>query len=420
MYQKTTLDNGLRIITKTMPHIHSACIAFFVGTGSRYESEKESGVSHFIEHMCFKGTMRRKTAREISAAIEGIGGMLNGGTDRELTVYWCKVPHAHLSTATDVLADMLLHSMFDPREIERERQVIIEEVNMGIDSPSQQVGMLIDKLIWPNQAMGRDVAGTKETVAALSGQTMLAYLARQYSPKNSVVSVAGNVSHEEVVSELDQVLGDWTSGSPQPCPPADNRQDTPRINIEARDTEQVHLCLAVRGLPTEHPHRFTLDLLNTILGEGMSSRLFTEIREKRGLAYTIHSYAEHFSDSGSIIIYAGMDPRHIDTAVTAILQEMRHLKEKVPGPELAQAKEFVKGRLLLRMEDNRSVSSWAGGQELLLGHIRTVDEVTSIINAISAEDLQEVAQELFLTDKLSLSTVGPISDEDKLLKLLEL
>ena len=231
---------------------------------------------------------------------------------------------------------------------------------------------------------------------------------------------AGTQARRSAIYLLDQVLGDWTSGSPQLCPPADNKQDTPRINIEARDTEQVHLCLAVRGLPSEHPHRFTLDLLNTILGEGMSSRLFTEIREKRGLAYTIHSYAEHFSDSGSIIIYAGMDPRHIDTAVTAILQEMRQLKEKVPGPELAQAKESVKGRLLLRMEDNRSVSSWAGGQELLLGHIRTVDEVTSIINAISAEDLQEVAQELFLTDKLSLSTVGPISDEDKLLKLLEL
>jgi predicted Zn-dependent peptidase len=280
--------------------------------------------------------------------------------------------------------------------------------------------MLIDTLLWPNQPLGWDVAGSKETVTALSRQAMLDYLAHQYSPKNSVVSVAGNVRHEEVVDGLDQVLGNWADGSPQAYSPADNRQDAPRIHIETRDTEQANLCLAVRGLPNEHPHRFTLDLLNAILGEGMSSRLFTEIREKRGLAYTIHSYTEHLLDSGSVVIYAGVDPGHLNIAVTAILQEMCRLKEEIPSSELTRAKEFVKGRLMLRMEDSRSVSGWAGGQELLLGYIRTVEEVASVIDAISAKDLQEVARETFLTSKLSLSAVGPISNEDELLKLLEL
>ncbi|GAI05750.1 unnamed protein product, partial [marine sediment metagenome] len=275
-------------------------ICIFIGVGSRYETEPQAGISHFIEHLCFKGTLKRTTAREISEAIEGVGGILNGGTDKELTLYWCKVAQHHFHLALDVLADMLLHSKFDPADIERERQVIIEEINMGKDSPSQLVNMLIDELLWPEHPLGRDIAGSKESVAAITRDMMLDYLAHQYLPSNTVVGIAGALQHQEMVTAVGQALGDWTDQQPRPGYSEYKEQKFPRMHIEKKDTEQAHLCLALTGLPLLHPKRFTLDLLNVILGEGMSSRLFTEIRDRLGLAYSIHSYVEHFLDTGSV------------------------------------------------------------------------------------------------------------------------
>jgi len=392
----------------------------FIGAGSRYERAEEVGSSHFIEHLCFKGTERRATSKEISEAIEGVGGMLNGGTDKELTVYWCKVARPHFLLALDLMVDMLRNSRFDAQDMERERQIIIEELNMSMDSPPQRVNILIDEVIWPNQPLGRDVAGSKETVAALSREVLLEYLSRQYVPNNTVVSVAGDIGDEEVLASLSSVFGDWTTGTPQPPFPAEESQDEPRLHIEHRDTEQAHLCLSLRGLSTFHPDRFNLDLLNVILGEGMSSRLFLEIRERRGLAYDIHSYVDHFLDSGAVTIYAGVDPKRIDATTGAILEELRRLKDGVPALELTKAKELAKGRLLLRMEDTRNVAGWMGGQELLTGRILTVDEVVSIIDAITPEDLERVARDLFITEKLNLAIVGPIAGGDRLGSLLQL
>ncbi|TET38217.1 MAG: insulinase family protein [Dehalococcoidia bacterium] len=420
MYQKSVLENGLRIITSSMPYTYSVCIMIFIGAGSRYERAEEVGSSHFIEHLCFKGTERRATSKEISEAIEGVGGMLNGGTDKELTVYWCKVARPHFLLALDLMVDMLRNSRFDAQDMEKERQIIIEELNMSMDSPPQRVNILIDEVIWPNQPLGRDVAGSKETVAALRREMLLEYLSRQYVPNNTVVSVAGDIGHEEVKASLSSVFGDWTTGTPQPLFPAEESQDEPRLHIEHRNTEQAHLCLSLRGLSTFHPDRFNLDLLNVILGEGMSSRLFLEIRERRGLAYDIHSYVDHFLDSGAVTIYAGVDPKRIDATIEAILEELRRLKDGVPALELAKAKELAKGRLLLRMEDTRNVAGWMGGQELLTGRILTVDEVVSIIDAITAEDLERVARVLFITEKLNLAIVGPIAGGDRLGSLLQL
>ena len=420
MYQKSVLENGLRIITSSMPYTYSVCIMIFIGAGSRYEGAEEVGSSHFIEHLCFKGTERRATSKEISEAIEGVGGMLNGGTDKELTVYWCKVARPHFLLALDLMVDMLRNSKFDAQDMERERQIIIEELNMSMDSPPQRVNILIDEVIWPNQPLGRDVAGSKETVAALSREMLLEYLSRQYVPNNTVVSVAGDIGDEEVLASLSSVFGDWTTGTPQPPFPAEESQDEPRLHIEHRDTEQAHLCLSLRGLSTFHPDRFNLDLLNVILGEGMSSRLFLEIRERRGLAYDIHSYVDHFLDSGAVTIYAGVDPKRVDATIEAILEELRRLKDGVPALELAKAKELAKGRLLLRMEDTRNVAGWMGGQELLTGRILTADEVVSIIDAITPEDLERVARDLFITEKLNLAIVGPISGGDRLGSLLQL
>jgi len=390
LYQKTTLDNGLRLVTSTMPHTRSVCIGLFIGTGSRYESDAEAGTSHFIEHLLFKGSEKRPTPGEISAAIEGVGGILNGGTDKELTVYWCKIAQDHFPLALDVLTDMLLHPRFDPQEITKERQVIIEEINMCKDSPSQEANMLIDGLLWPGHPLGRDIAGSKETVAAITREAMLDYLDRQYQPDNTVVAIAGNIRHQKAVNSVSRVMDSWASRKPrtgcsayQPAPaPAQ------QVKIEKRDIEQAHLCLALPGLPLLHPQRFKLDLLNVILGQGMSSRLFTEIRDRLGLAYSIHSYVEHFLDSGSLTIYAGVDTKNLATAIKAILEQLNQLKETVPEAELSRARELSRGRLLLGMEDSHNVAG--------------------------------LARELIEGKSLRLAVVGPVAEDEPLEELLRL
>jgi len=420
LYQKTTLDNGLRVITTTMPHTLSVSICIFIGVGSRYETEAEAGVSHFIEHLFFKGTQKRPTSREISEAIEGVGGILNGGTDRELTVYWCKVAQSHFPLALDVLSDILLYSRFDPQEIERERQVIIEEINMSKDSPSQQANILIDELLWPGHPLGRDIAGSKESVAAITRDIMLGYLTSQYQPDNTTVTIAGNMQHQEAVTAVSQALANWTNRQPRPEYSVYKEQPNPRLQVEKRDTKQAHLCLALPGLSLFHPQRYTLDLLNVILGVGMSSRLFTEIRDKLGLAYNIHSYTEYLLDSGSLTIYAGVEPKNLPVAIKAILKELSQLREKVPEAEISKAKELIKGRLLLSMEDTHSVAGWMGGQEVLTGRILTVDQVVSIIDAITVDELKKLAQELLVGSQLRLAVVGPITDHKPLEELLKL
>ena len=420
MYQKTTLDNGLRVVTTTMAHTRSVTISIFIGVGSRYEAEAQAGVTHFIEHLLFKGTQKRPTAREISEAIEGVGGILNGGTDKEITVYWGKAAHSHFPLVLDVLTDILLNARFDPVDIERERQVIIDEINMGKDSPSLQVSMLIDELLWPNHPLGRDIAGNKESVTAMTRDMMLDYMADQYLPSNTVIAIAGNIQHQEAVTAVSQALGGWTSQQPHSGYLPYEEQRNPRLQVERRDTKEAHLCLALPGLSLLHPKRFTLDLLNVILGEGMSSRLFVEIRDKLGLAYTIHSYVEHLLDSGSIIIHAGVEPKNLSLVIRAILDQLSQLKELVPESELSKAKELSKGRLLLRMEDSRNVAGWMGGQEILTGRILSVDEVASIIDAITAEELSQLAQELLVGNRLRLAVVGPVADEEPLEELLKL
>lgn len=420
MYQKSTLDNGLRVLTSSMPETRSVSVSFFIGTGSRYENDAQAGISHFIEHLCFRGTAKRPTARDISTAIEGVGGILNGGTDKELTVYWCKIASPYLETALDVLIDMLINSRFDPEDMEKERQVIIEEINMSNDSPSQRVGMLTDELLWPGHPLGRDIAGNRDSVGSITRELMLKYLADHYHPGNTVVAAAGNIQHEEIVSMVNQALDKWTEKSSKVEYLTYEENPFPRLRIENRELEQVHLCLALPGLPILHPKRFSVDLLNVVLGDGMSSRLFTNIRDKLGLAYSISSYVDHFLDTGSLIIAAGVDIKNLDVAIKAIIEELNQLKETIPEPELNKAREFTKGRLLLRMEDSRSVAGWIGGQELLTKRILTVDEVVSIIDSITAEELQQLARELLIGDKLRLAIVGPVSPDAPLEEMLKL
>ncbi|MFC1901192.1 M16 family metallopeptidase [Chloroflexota bacterium] len=420
MFQKTVLDNGLRVVSSTMPHTRSVSICFFIGTGSRYETEEQAGISHFIEHLLFKGTDKRATSKKISEVIEGVGGGINGGTDRELTLYWAKVAQPHFGLAADVLIDMLLNSKLNPADIERECQVILEEISMSNDAPSQRVHILIDELLWPGHPLGRDIAGSKDSVSAITRDMIVDYLKEKYSPSNTVITVAGNIEHEEIVAEISKLLKGWNNPQPRPDYLAYEEQTNPRLRIEKRDTEQAHICLALPGLSLLHPQRFTLDLLNVVLGEGMSSRLFTEVRDRLGLAYSIHSYADHLLDSGSLNIYAGTEPANLHVAIEAILEQLSKLREPIPESELTKAKELSKGRLLLRMEDTRSVAGWMGGQEILVDNILTVDQVVDIIDAITTEQLMRIAQELIAGDRICLAVVGPVDENESLNKILKL
>lgn len=416
IFQKTELPNKLRIITASLPYTRSVCVSIFIGAGSRHE--KEGGIAHFVEHLLFKGTQKRATAKELSEAIEGVGGVLNGETDKEMSILWSKVARPHFPLAIDVLSDMLLHSKFEPQEIEKERQVIIDEIKMHLDNPSYRADILIDELLWPGHPLGREVAGTKETVSQIDRESILEFVSQYYVPNNTVISIAGNVEHKEVVEALGEIFSLWHPKELIPFQPVEEQKEGSRFKLEAKEIEQTHLCLGLHGISYLHPDRFALDLLNILLGEGMSSRLFLEIREKRGLAYGINSYVLHFQDTGSLIVSAGVDPKRFESALQAILEELEKIKEEISEEELKRAKEFAKGRLLLRMEDTRNVANWAGGQELLIGKILSLDEVLNIIDSLTPEDLKRVAKKIIQKDKIHLAVVGPPYKEEKIAKIL--
>jgi predicted Zn-dependent peptidase len=419
LHEKTTLANGLRILTATMPHTYSVAIAIYIGAGSRYERKEHAGLSHFVEHLCFKGSQKRPTSQDISEAIDRVGGILNGATDRELTVYHCKVAAPHFPLALDVLVDMIRAPRFDPQEMEKERRVILEELAMIADNPSQLVDLVIDQALWADQPLGWDVAGSEESVKGISRRAALAYRARQYVPNNMVVSVAGNFDHRRVADQLAAFWNDCPPGSPASWFPVTDGHG-PRCALRYKKSEQAHLCLAVRGLSLQHPDRHALALLSVILGEGMSSRLFLELRERQGLVYDVHSYASHFLDSGAFTVYAGVDPARTVDALKVILSELVRLRDDVEDEELLKAKEFAKGRLLLRLEDTRNVAGWLGGQELLLGEVRTPDEVVELLEAVTVQDLQRVARGLLVDDQLHMALVGPFRSDRRFVPLLKL
>ena len=419
-FRKTTLDSGIRVVTSEMPHARSVSVGIFIGVGSRYETAEQAGISHFIEHLVFKGTSRRPTPKQISETIEGVGGVLNAGTEQEMTVYWCKVAEPYFEESLDLLVDMLRNSLFKPEDIDKERLVVIEELNMINDYPSYRVDALIDEMLWPSHPLGRDVGGTKASITDITRDMMLDHMARCYSPSNIVVSVAGNLTHQKVVERVESLGGGWPSASPLSWSPVDHMQSAPQFRMEYRKTEQTHLSIAVPGVSLKHPDRYALDLLSVILGEGMSSRLFIEVRETKGLAYDVHSGVSHFLDCGAFVINAGVDPKRVYEAVQTILVEVSRLTEGIPEEELAKAKRLIAGRLLLRMEDTRAVSGWMGNQELLLGHVSDLEEVMERIDAVTEDETRRVATELLVTQRLNVAVVGPNRGQRRLQQLLKL
>ncbi len=407
MYQSSVLDNKLRVLTSTMPHTQSISMVICVGAGSRYESDELAGVSHFIEHLPFKGTESWPTARAVSEAIEGVGGVMNASTDREMTVFWCKVALLHYKTAFAVLMDMVLHSRLDPEDVEKEREVIQEELRMTYDQPSYRVDLLIDEAMWPDQAMGRDVGGTPETVAEIKQKDIREYMHQQYNPANTVVAVAGNVTHEEVVDMLAETTRNWKPLESLDWEPATDNVDGPLVKVERRHSDQTHLCLGVPGLSLTHPDRYAFNLMNTILGDGMSSRLFLNLREEQGLAYDVHSSSSNYRDTGALVVYCGVEPSKTNDAVKTIVKEFQGMHQAPSEQELNKAREYTKGGLLLRMEDTRAVASWLGAQELLQDSVRTPQEVVESLDAVTPADIARVAEKFLNDEKMRLAVVGP-------------
>lgn len=382
--------------------------------------DTQAGVAHFLEHLCFKGTQKRKSAKEISEAIESVGGLLNGGTDKELTSFWCRVPTKHFALAVDVLVDIICNPRLEAADIERERQVIIEEINMSLDSPRQRVAMLIDELLWPGKPLGRDIAGSKETIGSLTRQQIAQFHRDHYLSNNVVASIAGDVDPKVALDVICGAVSQWEGGE-IPCGfSSAGFEGQKRLTIEYRETEQVQICLGVPGVSFFDPDRYAVDLLSIILGEGMSSRLFLKLREEKGLAYEIQSYADHFTDTGAFIVHAGVDPLQGETALKAIIDELFAVKDSLSEAEISKAKEIAKGRLLLSLENSRSVAGWFGAQELLTKRILGVDDVIALVEAVTKDDLERVAGRLFDPKAFSLAVVGPIRKSDSIEKVLNI
>jgi predicted Zn-dependent peptidase len=413
-YTLTRLANGLDVVSVVMPGAYSVAITLFVRVGSRDERPEEAGSAHLIEHMLFKGTPARPHAELISEAIEREGGILNAATDKEETVYWVRVRADRADFAANLLADMVLHSTFPLAEVGKEKKVIAEELAMSMDTPQDWVHTMIDEACWPGTSLSRDVAGSKESVAGLSRAPLLAFREQFYQPHEVTVAVAGPLTHEAAVHLVETEFGSWRPG------PADGRNrnggaaqvlyavDVPKLRYLVRDTEQINLCLAVAGVSRNSPDRYALDLLTTLLGGAMSSRLFSEVRERRGLAYDIHSYTNKFAETGSLVTYAAIDPENIQPVLEQIILQLdRFRREPVPDTELDKAKEYSKGRLLLGLEDTQSVGAWCGGQQSVYGTIRSPEAVCAALSAVTNADIPRVASMCVRNEYLRLAAIGP-------------
>lgn len=409
-YVRTTLHNGLRLLTTHMPGMRSASIAFFFNVGSRYEPDAVSGVSHFIEHMLFKGSQQFPSAKAISEAIEGVGGNFNGSTGKELTSYTARVPGEYLPVVLRTMADMIRNPLFDPAEVEKERNVIIEELNSTQDDPQEWVNLLIDEAMWPDLPLGRDDAGSVEIVSRLQHQQMLDYMGTYYRPNSLVLSVAGNIDHEQVIEQVKQLFNDWEPADHPHWNECFPPRDTSPVRMIQKDTEQTNICLATLGAAYASQDYYSLLLINGILGDGMSSRLFQSIREEQSLAYDIGSYVNSYYETGSLVVSAGVDPSRAPDAIRAIIAELTRLcEEPVPADELERIKAYVRGGILLGLEGTQQMASWLGSQECLYNRVWDVDEVIAKVDAVTVEDIQRVARNCFAPEWRRLAVIGPDS-----------
>jgi predicted Zn-dependent peptidase len=418
-FERETLPNGLRLLTAPIPTSQSVACFVMLAAGSRYETAETNGIAHFAEHMFFKGTERRPTARDIGSEIDGIGGEFNAFTGKEYTGYYVRCAAEHRRLALDVLVDMLRHSKFEPEEIEREKGVIVEEMNMYFDTPRDYIGGVYDSLLYGDQPLGWDIIGRKETVRAATRDTFTDYIDHWYKPERMVVGFGGRIDGD-VRADVLELLGDVeaaSTGSPSAVEVLANGQA--RVKLHTKESDQAHLTLGVPSYPLVHPDRYPLQVLATVLGTGMSSRLFTEVRERRGLAYYVFAANHSYTDAGSLYSQAGVDINRVDEAVSTIVGELKRIAdEAVPSDELEKAKNVAKGRFVLQLESPHALIMFGLRREVLEGGATEPEEVLSGIEAVTAEDVQRVAQDVIGSHGLNLALIGPFDDPDRFEKLL--
>ena len=416
-FERTTLTNGTRVLTAPMAHAQSVSCFVMFAAGSRYERRDESGIAHFAEHLFFKGTDRRPTARDIATEIDSIGGEFNAFTGKEVTAYYVKCAADTRDVALDVLVDMIRHSRFDTEEIEREKGVIVEEMNMYADTPRSYIGNVWERHLYGDQPLGWDIIGTEETVRAATRETFLGYLERWYRPERMIVGLGGRIG-EGLVERLEELLGD-IPGEPTGSPErVELPESKPAVRIHTKQSDQAHLVIGARAYPHGHPDRYVLQLLSTVLGGGMSSRLFTEVRERRGLAYYVYSGASSYADAGTLAAQAGVDLKRIDEAVETIITELRRIAdEPVPAEELEKARAFTKGRFVLGLESPHATIMFGLRREVLEGRAAEPEEVLAGLDAVTGEDIQRVAADI-LGGELRLAVIGPFDEPERFERLL--
>lgn len=415
-FGKTLIDNGIRVVTKRMPQARSVAIGVWVNVGARDEKAEEGGLSHFIEHMIFKGTERR-TALQIAKEFDAIGAQCNAFTSKENTCYYAKGMDTHVNTMVDLLSDIFLNSVFDPGEVERERQVVLQEIRLSEDTPDEYVHVLLAKSVWGNHPLGRSILGTPETVMRFDSNTIKEYFSRAYHPERIVIAAAGNLEHGSFVESIVPAFEVTRQGDNFP------KRSKPTMDWVAtthpKNLEQAHICVGTRGIHTTDHRRHACALMNVMLGGNMSSRLFQEIRERRGLAYAIYSFVSSYYDSGLMGVYVGVDKSNTQEALRLIVREMKRLKEKpMDDSELRHAKEYLKGGLYLSVESTDNQMSRLAHNEINFGRHIPLEELIDNIEKVTAEDISTLAQEIFHDKAVSLSLLGPVDEEAPLEEIL--
>lgn len=410
-YSLTTLKNGLRILTVPMPHRDSSAVALWFKVGGRYENERVSGVSHFLEHMVFKGTKNR-TGKQIRQEIEGVGGLLNAFTGEESTCFFAKLLRPHAMQALEILSDMLLYPTLDRHEFDKEKTVILEEIKMYRDLPSHLVHEQLSELMWPDHPLGRAISGSIESVSELNRTKLAEHWSGYYHPENCLVSVAGNFDHTEVVREVSRLWNRQKQKHVRPFQRISHHQNSPSVKIENKKTEQTHLALGVRTFSRFHPERYSLALLNVILGANMSSRLFEEVREKLGLAYEIRSGNHYYHDTGALTISAGVEAHKALRTIQVVLQELQKLKRfKVSTSEIRRAKDFFHSQFKMALEDTLDHLLWAGERVLDGAAVPNTLTIEKKIEMITPNEIQQVAKTIFNSNHLNLSLIGPLDEK---------
>ena len=411
MFKITQLPSGVRVATAEMAHMESVSVGLWVGIGGRYEPARLSGIAHFIEHLLFKGT-RRRSARQISQTVEGIGGYLNAFTGEETTCYYAKASHRHLDTLLDVLADMYLHPRFAAADIDKERGVIKEELLMYRDQPDHYVHELLSETLWPEHPLGRSLTGTVKTLDGMDRGALREFKRNKYVAANTIVAIAGHCEHDDIVGRVDKVLTLTGNGRSPGFQPARNAQRAPRLRFFTKNCEQSHLAIGIRGYSRHDSRRYALKLLSVILGENMSSRLFQVIRERHGLAYSIQSSTSYFADTGALLISAGLDTKRLPRALALTLAEMRKVSRQGPSAiELRRAKDYAVGQMWLGLESTANRMMWLGEHLLGYGRIPVPEEVERRIAGVTEDEIQKVAVDLFRDQRLNAAVITPSKDE---------